>query len=73
MPVFHTRKSKTNTTRASRALRALQVELSKLCEGKLASANFECFEREVHALFTAAECEVLGAQLARWLQKWHAE
>ena len=63
MPVFHTRECETNTTRASRALRALQAELRKLCEGALASADFECFEREVHALFAQAEREVLGEQL----------
>jgi hypothetical protein len=63
MPVNHSRESDTNTKRASRALRTLQAELSKLCEGELASADFECFEREVHALFSEAECEVLGGQL----------
>jgi len=63
MPVNHSRESDANTTRASRALQSLQVALSKLCEGGLASADFECFEREVHALFKEAECEVLGEQL----------
>ena len=63
MPVFHTRECDTNTTRASRALRTLQAQLSKLCEGGLAGADFECFERGVHALFNEAERAVLGEQL----------
>ena len=35
MAVNHSRGSETNTARASRALRTLQAELSKLCEGAL--------------------------------------
>ena len=63
MPVFHTAESDTNTPRMSRALRALQCALGNLCEGKLAGEDFERFEREAHALFKEAECEVLGGQL----------
>ena len=63
MPVFHTSESDTNTTRMSRALRTLQCALGNLCEGELASEDFERFEREAHALFKEAECEVLGEQL----------
>jgi hypothetical protein len=63
MPVFHTTESDTNTTRMSRALRTLQCALGNLCEGELASEDFERFEREAHALFKEAECEVLGGQL----------
>ncbi len=50
---------------AAAALSRLQGALEKLCARPGVLEDFECFEREAHALFTQAEREVLGEQLER--------
>ena len=63
MPVFHARASHASTCSVSRSLERLETALRKLSERVPAGEDFERFEREVHALFVEAECEVLAGEL----------
>ena len=64
MRVFHIGASDTTIAkRTSASLGTLQASLSQLCEAGLAEQDFERFEREVHALFIAAERELLADEL----------
>lgn len=63
MPVFHARARHATSGSTSQRLQRLDVALRKLSERGLVGEDFEGFEREVHALFVAAEREVLVGEL----------
>jgi hypothetical protein len=63
MPVFHDRSRGATTRHIVQSLKRLETTLHRLCDGGLAGEDFECFEREVHALFVQAEREVLAGEL----------
>jgi hypothetical protein len=65
MRVFHGRVESANEEAKASALRRLGEALQGLSKRALAREDFERFEREVHALFNAAEREVLAEELAR--------
>jgi hypothetical protein len=65
MRVFHGGTESASDEGAASALRRLGEALQALSKRALAGEDFERFEREVHALFTAAEREVLAEELAR--------
>ena len=65
MRVFHGCAESVTDEGATGALRRLGEALQALSQRALAAEDFECFEREVHALFVAAEREVLSEELAR--------
>jgi len=65
MPVFHARERHATTTAIHPVLMRLQAALGALSEREPAGEGFESFERQVHALFTQAEREVLAQGLAR--------
>lgn len=65
MPVFHARTAHASHEPLSHTLQRLHAGLAKLAEGALGGDGFEHFEREAHALFVAAEREVLGEALQR--------
>lgn len=65
MQVFHARERHVTTAKSHPSLRRLDAALSALCEREVAGEGFECFEREVHALFVRAEREVLAEALER--------
>jgi hypothetical protein len=64
MQVFHGGAEPANDEGAASALRRLGEALQGLSQRALAREDFERFEREVHALFIAAEREVLAEELA---------
>jgi hypothetical protein len=64
MRVFHDGATSANEEGAASALGRLGEALQGLSQRALAREDFERFEREVHALFTAAEREVLTEELA---------
>jgi hypothetical protein len=51
---------------AESAVARLQKFLASRRAPRQPAAEFECFERELHGYFVAAEREVLGEELARW-------
>ena len=63
MPVFHAPARHASNDSISQSLQRLGAALCKLSERGLSGENFERYEREVHALFVEAECEVVGAEL----------
>ena len=63
MAVFHIAESDTTGDRVRSCLQRLQSALTKLTEARLAERDFERYERAVHALFVAAEREVLAEGL----------
>ena len=63
LPVFHDRTDLSTTEFARRSLERLEAALGRLSARGLAGEDFEGFERECHALFAAAEREVLGGEL----------
>ena len=63
MPVFHAPARHATNGSVSQSLQRLGGALCKLSEGGLSGEDFESYEREVHALFVEAECEVLAADL----------
>jgi hypothetical protein len=65
MPVFHARNPHTSGVALSNSLKRLHTGLAKLAELALDNDGFEHFEREAHALFVAAEREVLAEELQR--------
>ena len=63
MPVFHSTRKETTTLPPT--LQRLEQSLAQLRSRSKATEDFGQFEREVHALFNAAEREVLGEELER--------
>jgi hypothetical protein len=63
MRVFHNRAESVSAGGAAGALRRLGETLQPLCERGRAHEDVGRFEHEVHALFAAAEREVLGEGL----------
>ncbi len=65
MAVFHARADHTTPSSIERSLQRLEAALTRVSARPLASEDFECFEREVHALFVEAERELLGEELEK--------
>ena len=63
MPVFHAPARHATNGSVRQSLQRLGAALCKLSERGLSGEDFECFEREVHALFVEAEREVLATEL----------
>jgi len=63
MRVFHERARHATTDPIRQDLQRLDAALNKLSERVPAGEDFECFEREAHALFVEAEREVLAGAL----------
>ena len=63
MPVLA---EKSNLSSAEIALERLQQFVEVQRAKREPSADFELFERELHEHVVAVECELLGAELARW-------
>ena len=66
MPVFHAPTRHTSGETLGESLQRLQAALVMLSEGERVEGGFEDFERELHALFTQAEREVLAEELGRF-------
>lgn len=58
MQVLHSSKSEFTPADTSAALARLQQRVTEFLEGAAWGTDFECFERELHAAFSEAECEV---------------
>lgn len=65
MSVFHARRRRTSGEALCESLQRLQAALVVLSDGERVEGGFENFERELHALFTQAEREVLAEELER--------
>ncbi|MFQ5668780.1 MAG: hypothetical protein ACE5I7_20465 [Candidatus Binatia bacterium] len=65
MRVFHGARDHASAERSARALQRLHEQLDTLRGCENGGEDFERMEREIHALFTEAEREVLGEELER--------
>ena len=66
MPVFHASRSCTSEAAFRGSVQRLQTGLVVLCKRVSVDGGLEDFERELHALFTQAEREVLAEGLERF-------
>ena len=66
MPVFHASRSCTSDAAFRGSVQRLQTGLVVLCKRVSVDGGLEDFERELHALFTQAEREVLAEGLERF-------
>lgn len=65
MPVFHADQARASSERGARAIERLREQLDALGAREVMAEDFEHFERDIHALFTEAEREVLAEALER--------
>jgi len=65
MPVFHADQAHATAQRTQHALTRLGEQLEALRARAVDGMDFERLERDIHALFSAAEREVLGEELLR--------